>query len=372
MRKQIEWLISKYQKNLFNIAFNICRNIDDANDVVQDTFIQYITIPKEFHDDDHIKAWLIKVAINKVKDLKRSFWQNKRVSLNEIGEIPFEQEEEYLLDAVMKLPEKYRIIIHLFYYEDMQVKEIAEVLDLSANNVKTRLSSCTGGVMGFYADTIPEAASVSDGISDNQVSEFGLQFSDYYDSEQNLEYIINVSAEKPIFGQTVRVEFNGLSSYNNRWSMENNSTETLTGTYWAANTVEGPWVFDIKVPDKSEKTDSVLRTIYPEYNEPVWKGVYIDSIDITPLRITVRAKATDEAEIIKYYHIDDWYEYDRTSIVVTKIKLKNGEVIDYANDRIIDPREINAIYIKERTQIFKEEVIGEENYHNEEILVELN
>ena len=140
MRRQIEWLIHSYQKNLFNIAFNICRNIDDANDVVQDTFIKYITTRKEFIDDDHIKAWLIKVAVNRSKDLCRSFWKNKRVSLNEIGEIPFEQDEEYLFDAVMKLPDKYRIMIHLFYYEDMQVKEIAEVLDMSVSNVKTRLS----------------------------------------------------------------------------------------------------------------------------------------------------------------------------------------------------------------------------------------
>ena len=245
-----------------------------------------------------------------------------------------------------------------------------EVSIYDGKDLKT--DNCTGGAMGFYAETIPQGASASDEISDNPGSEFGLQFSDYYDSEHNLEYIINVSAERPIFGQTVRVEFNGLSTYNNRRSTESNNTETLTGTYWAANTVEGPWVFDIKVPDKSEKTDSVLRTIYFEDNEPVWKGVYIDSIDITPLRITVHAKATDEAESIKYYHIDDWYEYDRTGITVTKIKLKNGEVIDYANDRIIDPQEIQAIYIKERTQKFSEEVIGEENYYSEEILVELS
>ena len=73
MRQQIEQLISRYQKNLFNIAFHICRDIDDANDVVQETLIQYVTIPKEFHDDNHIKAWLMKVAINKAKDLRKSF-----------------------------------------------------------------------------------------------------------------------------------------------------------------------------------------------------------------------------------------------------------------------------------------------------------
>ena len=245
-----------------------------------------------------------------------------------------------------------------------------EVSIYDGKDLKT--DNCVGGTMGFYAEVIPGAGAGSDDSDVNQVSGFGLQYGDYYDSEHNLEYIINVSAEKSIFGQTVHVEFSGISTYNSEWNKENNSTEIPTGTYWSVNTVEGPWVFDIKVPDKTEKTNAVLRTITLENNEPIWKGVYIDSILITPLRITVNARATDEAEIIQYYHIDGWYEYDRTSVEVTRIRLKSGEVIDYANDRIIDPQEIDAVFVKEHPQKFRQGVIGEENYHEEEILVQLN
>jgi len=140
MRQQIEQLIIRYQKSLFNIAYSICQNYDDANDVVQDTFIQYMKSEKDFNEEEHIRAWLITVAVNKARDIKRSFWHRNKVSLDEIGEIPFEKEEYHLLDSVMKLPEKYRIVLHLFYYEDMQVKEIAEVLSITESNVKTRLS----------------------------------------------------------------------------------------------------------------------------------------------------------------------------------------------------------------------------------------
>ena len=92
--------------------------------------------------EEHLRAWLLRVAINKAKDKTRSFWR-RQVELQDImQDIPvFEQEEEQtLFEEVMNLPEKYRIVIHLFYYEDYSVREIAEVLRISENNVKVRLS----------------------------------------------------------------------------------------------------------------------------------------------------------------------------------------------------------------------------------------
>ena len=75
MRQSLEELIEAYQKSLYAAAFNICRNTDDANDVVQDTFIQYYTTKKQFQDEEHLKAWLLRVAINRAKDISRSFWK---------------------------------------------------------------------------------------------------------------------------------------------------------------------------------------------------------------------------------------------------------------------------------------------------------
>lgn len=142
MRQPLEYLIVQYQKSLFVAAFNICGNSDDANDMVQETFIQYHVSGKDFNDEEHIKSWLLRVVINKSKNLTRSFWRRNKVSMEEIGDnVVFESgENERLFEEVMKLPEKYRIIIHLFYYEDYSAAQIAQILEMSEAAVKMRLS----------------------------------------------------------------------------------------------------------------------------------------------------------------------------------------------------------------------------------------
>lgn len=142
MRESVELLIEKYKNNLFIIAFNVCKNKEDAEDVVQDTFIQYIALKKDFETEQHIRAWLIRVAINKAKNKNSIFHRRNTLPLEDYMEsLTFETEETSdLFQTVMELPEKYRVIIHLFYYEDYSVKEISDILKLSENNVKVRLS----------------------------------------------------------------------------------------------------------------------------------------------------------------------------------------------------------------------------------------
>ena len=142
MRQEVQELVALYQDSLFAVAFNLCKNAQDAEDVVQDTFIRSYTLKKEFDSKEHIRAWLIRVAINRAKNVSRTFWRRNRISLQDYMEtLTFETEEsENLFETVMKLPEKYRIVIHLFYYEDYSVGEIAGILNLSESNVKVRLS----------------------------------------------------------------------------------------------------------------------------------------------------------------------------------------------------------------------------------------
>ena len=141
MRQSLEWLVSRYQRSLFAAVFNILRNAEDANDIVQETFIQYLTSDTDFHDERHIRAWLIRVAINKTKNLLRSSW-NRKVMLTgeDMSNADSDTEALDLMNEVMSLPEKYRIVIHLFYYEEFSVKEISNILDISEGNVKMRLS----------------------------------------------------------------------------------------------------------------------------------------------------------------------------------------------------------------------------------------
>ena len=142
MRLETKVIMEKYKDNLFSAAFNICRNAADADDVVQDTLIQYHTTDKQFDSEQHIRAWLLRVAINKAKNINMSFFRRTSVPLEDYMEtLVFESPEgKAMFEEVLKLPEKYRIAIHLFYYEDYSVKEIAEILHTSESNVKVRLS----------------------------------------------------------------------------------------------------------------------------------------------------------------------------------------------------------------------------------------
>lgn len=142
MRQSVQELAASYQGSLFAAAFNVCKNAQDAEDVVQDTFVQYYTTNKEFESEQHIRAWLMRVAVNKAKNVSRTFWKRNKISIEEYMEtLVFETPAaETLFETVMQLPEKYRIVIHLFYYEEYAVREIAQILKLSESNVKIRLS----------------------------------------------------------------------------------------------------------------------------------------------------------------------------------------------------------------------------------------
>ena len=146
MRQSVQELFEKYQNNLYAVAFNICKNAEDAKDIVQETFIQYYSLRKEFDNEQNIRAWLIRVAINKAKNINRSFWRKNKKPLEDYMEsLTFETpESEELFETVMALPEKYRIVIHLFYYEDYTVHEIADILRITESNVKVRLSRGRG------------------------------------------------------------------------------------------------------------------------------------------------------------------------------------------------------------------------------------
>lgn len=142
MRRPVQELIKAYQNNLFVAAFQICKSKEDAEDIVQETFIQYHTTKKEYESEEHIRAWLLRVAINKAKNVNTTFWRRNKQPLEDyIETLTFETKSDGdLFETVMGLPQKYRIVIHLFYYEEYSVQEIAKVLKLSESNVKVRLS----------------------------------------------------------------------------------------------------------------------------------------------------------------------------------------------------------------------------------------
>ena len=142
MRLSVDEAFRRYGDRLFSAAFSICRNREDADDTVQDTFLKYYTLNEEYIDESHLKAWLIRVAINRAKDLSGAFWRKNRVCWEEyMDELEFQEpEDRSLFEAVMRLPGKYRIVIHLFYYEEYSIDEISAILHRSQGTVKSQLS----------------------------------------------------------------------------------------------------------------------------------------------------------------------------------------------------------------------------------------
>ena len=142
MRLPTETVIEKYKQNLYAAAFSVCRSPEDSEDAVQDAFIKYHTSVKEFETEEHLRAWLIRITVNRAKDIASSYRRRNSVPLEEYtASVPFEtREESELFTAVMSIREKYRTVIHLFYYEDYTVAEIADILHLTQSNVKVRLN----------------------------------------------------------------------------------------------------------------------------------------------------------------------------------------------------------------------------------------
>lgn len=142
MKLSVDDTFQKYGDRIFSVAFSICRNRADADDVVQDTLIRYYSVHKDFASELHLKAWLLRVAINRAKDMVSSFWRRNTVGWEDyMDELAFEEpQDSRLFEAVMRLPEKYRIVIHLFYYEDYAIEEIASILRRPGGTVKSQLN----------------------------------------------------------------------------------------------------------------------------------------------------------------------------------------------------------------------------------------
>jgi len=141
----LENTINKYSDFLFKTSFLMLRNKDDVEDIVQETFIAYIKSDMEFNDEEHKKAWLLKVAQNKCKNLLKSHKIRAYVPFDDIEEvIPGEDEEIYKEDTIeileiSNLDYKYKSVLVLFYVEDYSIEETANILDISVSAVKMRL-----------------------------------------------------------------------------------------------------------------------------------------------------------------------------------------------------------------------------------------
>ena len=139
--KEYERLVTLYLDCIYRIALNGCKNDMDAEDVVQNTFMKLLEKEECFADDEQAKFWLIRVAMNECKSLWRTSWKRKVTSMEDLSEEPafVMPERSELYYAVRELPVKYRQVVHLYYFEDYSVREIAGIMKLSETAVQNRL-----------------------------------------------------------------------------------------------------------------------------------------------------------------------------------------------------------------------------------------
>ena len=128
----------QYSNMLYKIAFLYLGKSYEAEDALQEVFTKYLYKSPKFKDDEHEKAWLIRVTTNTCKDMMKSFFRKKVVNIDEV-QLQSSDKNNEILNEIIRLPTKYKTVIHLYYYEDYSVSKIAEILKISASAVKMRL-----------------------------------------------------------------------------------------------------------------------------------------------------------------------------------------------------------------------------------------
>ena len=136
---EIERIVNTYGDMLYRICILMLQNESDVEDVVQETFIKYYQKAPAFTDDEHEKAWLIRVAANRCKDLLRFRLRHPQVDDEALAKITCETSDSGILEALLSLPEKYRLVLTLYYIEEYSVQEIAGIIGRTASAVKMRL-----------------------------------------------------------------------------------------------------------------------------------------------------------------------------------------------------------------------------------------
>lgn len=129
-----------YMTDVYRMALSCCGNVHDAEDVTQTAFMKLLESDKSFESDEHVKNWLLRVVINESRTLTRSVWKRRVDSLEDAPEPSFTMKERSdLWYAVRELAPKYRMAVHLYYYEDYSVREIAAITGTTESTVQTRL-----------------------------------------------------------------------------------------------------------------------------------------------------------------------------------------------------------------------------------------
>ena len=135
----IEEAVIKYSPMLYRICVVMLGNETDAQDAVQDTICKYLEHTKKFRDQEHEKAWLIRVARNRCIDMQRFRLRHPQIELSEITASYENPEYSEVLTQLVALPVPVKTAVYLYYIEGYKTKEVSDILGISVNAVKKRL-----------------------------------------------------------------------------------------------------------------------------------------------------------------------------------------------------------------------------------------
>ncbi|MFR7590038.1 MAG: RNA polymerase sigma factor [Longibaculum sp.] len=135
--QEFDDIFIKYSDMVTRLCILNLRNTTDAKDCFQNVFIKLFQSEKDFENDEHIKAWLIRVTLNECKNYQKLFYK-PMINIDEVIVVK-KQEELVLLPVVLKLLLKYKNVLYLHYYEGYKTSEIASMLNMNENTIKSHL-----------------------------------------------------------------------------------------------------------------------------------------------------------------------------------------------------------------------------------------
>lgn len=161
-------LVEKYLKMVYRISFHYFGNREDAEDITQDVFTKLYQSKVRMDKEEDVKAWLIRVTTNTCHSYFRNPFRRRKTEIDEneleniIGTSSSEQEivnRKVIMDAVLSLPEHYRIIVYLYYYEEYSIGQISNALKIKETTIQTRLSRARDKLKVALGDSFSEERS---------------------------------------------------------------------------------------------------------------------------------------------------------------------------------------------------------------------
>ena len=139
-RRDFQRCVERHRDHVYRVAYSYLRSQADADDVTQNVFVKLYRSSVDFTDDEHLKAWLVRVAINECKSLFVLPWRKDEDIEAYESQLPIEETDREVFQAVMGLKKKYRIPVILYYYLGYSTDEVARLMGIPPATARTRLA----------------------------------------------------------------------------------------------------------------------------------------------------------------------------------------------------------------------------------------